>query len=180
MKPVTLKLGAGSSTTIVGSGDVWLNVKSNAGYKKCLIRDVKYAPNLGYKIISVPEATKRNLKVVFEESSASIYSKNNGSLMVKGILRNGLYRLEYTHHTRVLSKSPKHKGSFHHFGNVDQKFIHSSRLMTLDQGVESKAAKSSAPVFSHKPTRRSYRDALVKSYVKQKSLFSKMGRTFRA
>jgi hypothetical protein len=116
----------------------------------------------------VPEATKRNLKVVFEESVVSIYSKNNGSMMVKGTLSNGLYILESKQHTHVSGKSPKHKSKFHRIQNVNQKVVHSSRLLTPDQGVELKAAKSSAPVVSQKPKRRSYRDALLISGTKQK------------
>ena len=117
MPTSTLNLGAGTTTTIVGVGDVYINVQTRFGVKKCLMRDVKHAPRLGYNILSVSTTTKQGAKVIFDEFNFSITSKKNGGLISEGILHNGLYRLNcikaYTRKNRSMSKLKTEK-----FGNV--------------------------------------------------------------
>ena len=90
----TLNLGGIASTSIVGVGDVWLNVRTSSGTKKTFIRDVQYSPKLGYNILSVSTCTERGTRVVFEKSKVSILSNEDGALLSEGVLYNGLYRLK--------------------------------------------------------------------------------------
>ena len=90
---VPLDLGGGATSMIVGVGDMYLNVKAGASVNKCLIRDVKHVPNLGYRILSVSTTAKRGGNVSFSATSVSIISSHDGSFIADGSMIGGLYRL---------------------------------------------------------------------------------------
>ena len=90
-----LDLGANSSASIVGRGNIRIDLSQQDGSSKpCLLKNVLHVPNLRYQLLSVSSMSKLGVNVHFDGSSAQIVRKSDSSVVGTGTFRNGLYTLD--------------------------------------------------------------------------------------
>ena len=94
VKKRSVDLGANSSATIVGSGNVLLSLNIRGQFKKCLIKNVQHVPNLRYQLLSVSVITEQGMRVEFGKQHTLIKRMSDGSVVATGSkTRSGLYEL---------------------------------------------------------------------------------------
>ena len=92
-----LDLGANSSATIIGRGDVRLDLcMPDGSTKPCLVKNVLHVPDLRYQLLSVSAMSKLGVNVQFDASSARLVRTSDSSTVGTGTFRNGLYTLDCT------------------------------------------------------------------------------------
>ena len=93
----SLDLGANSSASIIGRGDVKLNLcMPDGSTRPCLVKNVLHVPDLRYQLLSVSAMSKLGVNVRFDESSAQLVRKSDASVVGTGTFRNALYTLDCT------------------------------------------------------------------------------------
>ena len=92
--PKTLDLGGRSTTAITGVGDVEIISSIHGKNVQVRISGVNLVPGLGYQLLSVSTIAKRGVRTIFDKEGATLHSANDDRILLKGSLKNGLYRLD--------------------------------------------------------------------------------------
>ena len=90
-KPEKIKVGDGYYVEATMQGNVKLNLLVNGKVKMCTLRNVLYAPELSYNLLSVARATDAGKQVSFDDNGCEIKTKRTGEILLQAIKQRSLY-----------------------------------------------------------------------------------------
>lgn len=94
-------LGGNIHVSIIGQGDVTLELRVKGKVVKYIIKNVKHVPSLRYQLLSVSSMAKLGIRTTFKDTGAILTRKYDNRLVATGSLSvGGLYILD--------TESPKH------------------------------------------------------------------------
>lgn len=140
--PVSSKsvdLGAGSSTSIVGTGDVSITILVSKKRKKCTIRNVMYVPALRYQLLSISVLAKAGISAQFDNQGVRLLRNGDGKIVATGsISESGLYILDVVPNSESSEISLSATLSVWHqrLGHVSQNAIKSMAKNNVVNGLQ--------------------------------------------
>jgi hypothetical protein len=88
----------GKNSLVVGNGEKLAIVATGSSKLKPLnLHDILYVPNINKNLLSVSKlAADNNIFVEFDENCCFVKDKLTGKVILKGLLKDGLYQLSGT------------------------------------------------------------------------------------